>query len=385
MTKNPDRAEVALRDALERRAADAPRPGELIERVRERRQRRRWRTAGPAVLAAAAVVVVLAVAAWPGGRGGTGPAPGPKPEPAASSNSSNSSNSSDAAAAGWRWESYGGIEVQVPGAWTDGITGSPPCLVDQEGKRPAPYVGRPGAVPAIGCAKPVPELPNRSPYVWLGDSGAKPGSQDHGHGWVTETRDVHGVLITVFAADAALRERILGSARRIGKTDTYGCQPDDPNSSQPEARPKPGTALADVGNVEQIAICTYAIDSRADAGLPSIASSRLTGQAAQAAVDAILAAPAGSGPNDRGSCATDYAYGDQITVLHVRGDQATADVIVRYSGCDHHGTDDGEIVRQLTKDVAQRVITGPHKPSGLIGSVADLIWDKGPATPNKPK
>jgi hypothetical protein len=370
MTEHPDRAEVALRDTLERHAAEAPAPGQLMDRVRERRSRRRlWRTAGPVVLATATVVMVVMVAAWPAGQGGIDPAPGPKPRP---------EQVASRPADGWRWESYGGIEVQVPDTWTYGTTGEPPCLADQASKRPEPYVGRPGAVALIGCSEPVPELEHRSPYLWFGDSLAEPGSQNHGHGWVTETRDVRGVGITVFAADAALRERILDSAQPAGKADAYGCTPSHPNSVEPDARPKPGAALADIGTAQQIAICTYSIDRRTDAGLPLIAGSTLTGQAAHAAVEAILAAPQGSGPNDPTSCTADYAYGDQIMVLHLRGAKASADVVIRYGGCDHHGTDDGEVLRQLTRDIAQRVITGPHKPTGMNGSVADLIWGEGP-------
>lgn len=377
MTKTPDRAETALRDALERQAGDAPPAGGLMDRVRERRQRKFRRAIGPAVLAAAAVVAVIVVAAWPDGRGSVDPAPQPKPKPEPAQVTATPT-------AGWRWESYGGVQVQVPGTWIEGITGTPPCLVDQEGKRPAPYVGRPGMVAAIGCTSPVPKLEYRSPYVWLGDSDAKPGSQDHGHGWVTQTRVVHGVPITVFAADAALRERILDSALWTGKADKFGCTPGHPNASHPEARPDPGAALADVGAVEQIAVCTYAVGQDPEAAEPSIASSQLTGQSAQAAVDAILAAPKGSGPNDPGSCVPEYAYGAQITVLHVRGARASAEVVVRYGGCDHHGTDDGATERQLTKDVAQRVITGPHKPDLVDGSVADLIWPGGSDLPAKP-
>src|SRR5690606_17572859 len=28
----------------------------------------------------------------------------------------------------WRWESFGGVEVQVPADWAYGTTGTPPCL-----------------------------------------------------------------------------------------------------------------------------------------------------------------------------------------------------------------------------------------------------------------
>jgi hypothetical protein len=44
-------------------------------------------------------------------------------------------------------------------------------------------------------------------------------------------------------------------------------------------------------------------------------------------------------------------YGYEKMLLIVHGSQHDQEVVVRFSGCDYHGTDDGQVERQLTADV----------------------------------
>jgi hypothetical protein len=295
-----------------------------------------------AVAVAATLFVVFAAT-------GTPPAPGPAEPPAA----------------GWRWESYGGVEVQVPDDWGHGTTGTPPCLDSAEPKQP--YVGRPGPVALIACGGPsVPPLDKRAAYLWF-DSRAETGVQTHDGGWVEETRVVGDVALTVFSNDDAVRTRILDSAR-TAKND--GCPAEHAVTTGPEARPDPGAGgLTAMGFVESITLCRYALeDSRV------LSSSQLVGPDAQAVAQAILAAPEGDGPNSPENCAPEVMYGDEVLLLTARDTTRTQEVFVRYSGCDGHGIDDGHTHRRLTADVLKPLLSGPHAPSSLNGEVAELVW-----------
>lgn len=307
-----------------------------------------------ALVAAATLFVVFATAGEPSPEG-TGPAGQGEP-----------------AVAGWRWESYGGVEVQVPDDWGYGTTGTPPCLDTGEAERPARgYVGRPGLLPTIGCAGPsVPPLGKRTAYLWF-DSGADAGELAHDGGWVEETRIVDGIALTVLADDTALRTRILDSARPATAGADEGCPSEHAVTTGPHARPDPQPGgLAATGPVESVSICRYGLGSSQRV----LSGSRLSGEDAAAVVRAILAAPAGDGPNEPGSCPPEVAYGDEVLLLVVRGGAGTQEVFVRYSGCDGHGIDDGHTHRRLTSQALKPLLSGPHMPSSLSGVVGELIW-----------
>jgi hypothetical protein len=292
---------------------------------------------------------------------------------------------------GWRWESYQTIEVKVPEDWGYGVTGSPPCLVK---KVQRPYVGRPGGVRAIGCRDPLPVLAYRASYLWFDSKGRNPaksawaaehhivdgrtpGVQPADHGWVEETRLVDGLHVTVLSDDDSLRRRILDSARLIDGSDANGCTPDHPLAHQPHGRPASTGGLESLGSVESVAVCRYghASDRRA----PLIASSAVTGDAAGALVDAITSAPGGSGPNDKECIDT---YGSDILVLKVQGSNHDQEVLIRYSGCNFNGTDDGVKLRQLTANLLQPILTGIHRPSTYTHTLYELVV--GPAPPKFP-
>ena len=286
---------------------------------------------------------------------------------------------------GWRWESYQSIEVQVPEDWDYGVTGSPPCLVK---KVQRPYVGRPGAVQAIGCRDPLPPLAYRASYLWFDRESRNPavpaGTAEHGivdgrtpdvqpadHGWVEETRLVDDLHVTVLSDDDSLRRRILDSARLIVGSDANGCTPDHPLAHQPQGRPALTGGLKSLGTVESVAVCRYAIGALVgDRRAPLIAGSAVTGNAAAAMVDAITSAPGGNGPNDNECIDT---YGSDVLVLTVHGSNHDQEVLIRYSGCNFNGTDDGVTLRQLTASLLQPILTGIHRPSSYTRPLYELV------------
>jgi hypothetical protein len=293
---------------------------------------------------------------------------------------------------GWRWESYQTIEVQVPEDWGYGVTGSPSCLIK---KVQRPYVGRPGFVHDVGCRDPLPPLDYRASYLWFDTLSRNPamkasaagsgivdgtrtaGVQPADHGWVEETRLVDGVDITVLSDDDSLRRRILDSARVIVGSDANGCTPDHPLAHQPHARPALTGGLESLGSVKSVAVCRYAIGVHAsDRRAPLIASSAVTGDAAGALVDAIITGPEGSGPNDTDCTDT---YGADILVLKVQGSNHDQEVLIRYSGCDFNGTDDGVTLRQLSANLLQPILTGIHRPSSYTRALYELVV--GPVPP----
>ncbi len=308
-----------------------------------------------AVAAAAALFVVFATTGEPATPGASGKdVAGAQPAPA-----------------GWRWEWYGTVEVQVPDDWGYGTTDSPPCLDTDKPRHP--YVGRPGPVPDIACAGSDAPPGGRTDYLWFG-TRATAGVEDLGGGWAQETRVVDGLALTMLSADAALRARVLDSARPA--TGRNGCPPGHAVATDPGLRPDPGQGgLAAMGRVESITLCRYALGEHE---LPTVgrglSSSLRTGEDARAVVRAIQAAPEGEGPNEPENCSPEVARGDEVLLLLVRDNARGQELVVRYSGCDGHGIDDGHTRHRLTADVLRPLLSGPHQPAILNGAVADLVW-----------
>ena len=269
----------------------------------------------------------------------------------------------------WRWESFGGLAVSVPDDWTYGTTATPPCLYRAE-PPPRGYVGRPGPVVDIACPDPVPPLDQRSAYLWF-DSPTAAGVATHDAGWVEETRVVDGLALTVLSDDDAERARILDSVRPT--TGDYPLQHAIIRAGA-DARPDPGPGgLAALGPVESITLCRYALWPTA-AESPMLSTGRLVGEEARAVVRAILAAPPGGGPDRPEDCLPEVALGIEVMLLLVRDGERTQEIFVRYSGCDHHGFDDGHTLRRLTADSLTPLLSGPHEPGVLNGAVGDLVW-----------
>ncbi|HEX5532782.1 MAG TPA: hypothetical protein VFX33_03475, partial [Actinomycetales bacterium] len=278
---------------------------------------------------------------------------------------------------GWRWESYGGIELQVPEAYEWNTSGSPLypawCAFTGDEESPVPAVNRVRgqAVPSIGCT---PERPvsTYAPAVDL-DSDQRVGTVRLDGGWVSETVEVAGVKVTVSDDDAARRKRILRSIRPIGETDVHGCRPGT-DLVRPGERPSSSAPAAD--DVTSVAICRYAVPNRVQPegpAQPLVSSSRLSGAVAAELVRALVAAPEGTGPNSPENCAPEVALGDEVVVLRIGSSRGLHEVVVRYSGCVGNGTDDGTTTRRSTSDVLNAVLTGPNQPTSLQGNVAALL------------
>jgi hypothetical protein len=198
-------------------------------------------------------------------------------------------------APGWRWESYGGVEVGVPGSWgwDNGAQRLSQWCVGPEGHTAKSIVGRPGPTTLAGC------------------SGGKP---------------------------------------------------------------DPSTLIANTGSV-------VAFGRTAEPPGVRISSLRLDGSVAEQAIREISKAPLGGGPNNPGDCLPSVSYGDDVVVLLVRSAAGRSEIVLRYSGCDHNGFDDGIAVRSLTaKAVAPFVARanavlygfsgGPEKMAILMPSPA---------------
>lgn len=364
MADREDRAAALLGRTLAARAGAAPSVPGLAERVRGRARRRR----ATGVVTACAVAAVLAAGVpiavgWMARDAVDAPVADASPR-----DDTPRDDTVEPAPEGWRWESYGGIQLQVPDGWGWGTTGAPPCL---QGRDAEPYVGRPGGVRDILCPEPVPALSLRVPYVWFDDQ-AKPGTRAYDSGWSERTQVVGGVPVTVFSQDPTLTERILGTAREVVDADASGCPLWHPVVQDPLTQPQPGPGLDGVGTAEALSVCRYAVEESRDEQDPLLSSSRFVGSAAGDVLAAVVNAPPGGGPDDPGSCSAHYALGNEVLVLDVSGIDGRQEAIVRYAGCEQHGVDDGQLLRALTGPLLHAVLGGPHMPSGFDGSVGDL-------------
>ena len=260
-----------------------------------------------------------------------------------------------AAPDGWRWESYGAVQLLVPAGWVYGGDPSQWCVGRT---RPEPFVTRPGVHTLAGCPE-VPDLAQRTSYVEF--AGLKASVTRFDHQWVRETRMFGGTGVTVFSADAELRSRIFASVKVIAGTDVFGCTPQHPSSADRDVRPPDRGGLGSVGEIRRVSVCGYSIGD--GAGLFS--GRTFTGDDATALVDAVRTAPTGTGPDDAPSHCLPDELGERLYVLRVHGSEHDQDVIVRYAGCDHNGTDDGTTRRQLTADVVGPLLTGSDR-AGVV-------------------
>ncbi|WP_432945344.1 hypothetical protein ACQPXM_05315 [Kribbella sp. CA-253562] len=329
----------------------------LLATVHHRlRRRRRARAAGAGVLACTAVAAgVTGVGVL---RDGPIPAAGPS-VPA----SAHAEGSKFTTYEGWRWESYGTVQVQVPDSWTDTsyshLWSCGPIIRSSEDVPKTPQVGRPlrGSVPMIGCPE-VPELAERVPHLWFGEVNRSPGVYRYDHGWLEEVRVVGGVHLSAFGNDPAVLKRILDSAQPIDGKDAYGCSPKAPPVVGEGRRPT-GPGLGGIGEVESIRLCGYGID-----GLPRearlLAGGEIPGAEARQLVAALRAAPAGTGPNHEYHCES-ARFRDDLLIT-VRGSIGEQEVSVRYNSCNHNGTDDGTTARQLTRDALLPLVRALYTP-----------------------
>lgn len=282
---------------------------------------------------------------------------------------------------GWRWESYQGVELAVPGyfGWGNGGQRIGQWCVRGDGAK-TPIVGRPGPVTLVGCLAPH-KQPDPSTLLehtgtvvsFTGPlrAGRHAGRSDRPVRTLKNDRltvTLAGVRIDIVAG-RALRERIAATVHTVA-VDHHGCPSTDPASADPGRRPRPGVDVSTLSGVVAISVCRYAVsDGFIDAqGL--VSSLRLEGQAASDALEAVAAAPAGGGPDRPQSCLKRVSYGGEMIVLRVTSDAGTSQVYLRYSGCDHNGFDDGVTVRRLTADAVRPLVAGPNQVLSASGPVA---------------
>ncbi|TDV56607.1 hypothetical protein [Actinophytocola oryzae] len=342
MTGSDDAMTDTLTSAFRRHAGQAPPVDGLPEKVvvlARRRRRLRVTVAVAAIVVAAASIPVAFVASVRD----TVPT-ATRPHPA------------------WRWESYRGIEVQVPPDWGYGVPGRSWCAGTERGAPRPGAVGRPGPVQDVRCMPDYPPVDQRE--NWLVFGGNEAGVHRYDAGWVEETRRLHGGSVTVFTDDAALRRAILGSVRPIVGTDEHGCPVDHGVvGDQAGYRPTDG-GLPRPETVESVSVCRYTLTS--GSAFPLLSSGRLTGEAAGRVVAAIRSAPE--------SDVTVAGDGAEIAVLRLHtDDDRTREVVVRYSDSTGNGFDDGTTRRELTADAIRPLLTGPNSPSQLSGAVAKLL------------
>ncbi|ADB30153.1 hypothetical protein Kfla_1049 [Kribbella flavida DSM 17836] len=269
---------------------------------------------------------------------------------------------------GWRWETYGTVQLQVPKSWRQELWAGPPQCPEHD-REPAPVVLRPGGARLamlITCQSPTPTVHQIAPSVIFG--GTEAGLARLADGWIRETRTIGGQLITVTTGDNDLRQRIFASAGVIGAVDSYGCDPRTALARAEVLRPPFQGGLKAVGTVTSVSVCRYST------GRPELlSSSRLTGAAAQRLTRDLIAAPAGTGPTVTESrlCGTDP--GGEVIILRVHGTNRNQDVIYRHGGCRHNGTDDGSTLRRLTPATARQIFIGIHLPNGVTNVLHQLL------------
>ena len=298
----------------------------------------------------------------------------PGPAPAASSPARPTSlaepvGDQPALPAGWRWESFGGVQVGVPGDWgwdNQAIRLDAWCI--KPGNHP-PAVARPGAgVPAIGCGLdrkgPPPGLLIANTGWTVGfDRTDKGDGTDHQADRATVRRDGVEVIIQ---APKEWRDRIAATIHQV-RVDDAGCPTSHRISTGPDLRPTPPTDVATLRDVTSVSVCKYPLPEGVSGRLPSprlLSSLRLDGAAAADEIRRIVAAPVGGGLDTPADCAPEVAHGDQIIVLLVRSATGPAEITMRYAGCVQNGFDDGTTVRTLTKAAVGPLVGGPNSVYG---------------------
>jgi hypothetical protein len=268
---------------------------------------------------------------------------------------------------GWRWESFDRVEVGVPGDWGYGTSERPWCLKQKSEK---PFVGRPGAVPAIGCQTedaggrdPGTILDTGGVFVWLspmreGDTQAgtlaPPVSSGDRVSFV-----LNGVQVAIQAA-APLRGQILATVRAGQTKDHNDCPIASPFVGNPHWVPD-GPPVTGLTGVKTVSACMYA-------GGRLTSSLRLSGPPASSAIAAVAAAPVGGGPNlPKDQCAEDDPPNQDMIVLQVTATQGASKILLRFGGCFHRGLYDGTTVRTLTRPAVAPFVTGPNEVKSFNG------------------
>lgn len=266
--------------------------------------------------------------------------------------------------AGWRWESYGGIQVGVPDDWGWGNSSqrlSQWCIASNA-EVAQPIVGRPGPATLVGCSgeerSPAPETLIRNTGQVVGFGRGEVRSPGVAHEGDRTTVRLGGVSVTI-QAPPALRRRIAETVHPV-KVDLFGCRVTHPISAHPAWRPEPAD-VASLTQVSAVSACKYQLAQ--DPSWPEarlLSSLRMEGSAAARTIQHLAKAPLGGGPDNPDLCLPGVSHGDEIIILRVRSSAGLTEVVLRYSGCNHNGFDDGVSVRSLTAAAVAPFVTGPN-------------------------
>ena len=381
--QQPDqRAERAFREALSEHA-DRLEPAPLTV---PGRSSRRW----PLLVAGAAAVVVLAVVATfslidaDENSGG--------PDPSAATAEASDTPSVDAlpvgpAPAGMHTVQFRGVSVDVPEEWVDDyIPNSNGC-----GYPTVPFVavekpsmgytdqlcvsGEPAPPAGFPAVKRAEWVPNVQISSLASEAESLPDGETTDGDWTLTRATMGFVRIEVLteAANRGLAAQIVESAVTV-EIDANGCDATSPVQAVEFVRPE-AFDLADIATVTSIAMCQYI---RGDPTTPGLTgSTMLTGDDAQAELEAIQAAPAGGGPDNPQNCAPDL-YGDSALVLRLGDQDATAsDLYVYYDWCFGNGFDDGTTRRAITADNCPALFSGAVQQFSGDGSTFALCHPQG--------
>lgn len=257
---------------------------------------------------------------------------------------------------GWRWESYRGVEVGVPGDWgsTNGSQRIGQWCVEGGDRDRAPAIGRPGGSTLVGCgigSTPPAEtlIENTGVIVAFEDAVLSDGLPAQiargGDREIVRMRDVH-VIVQV---PPPLRDQIVATVREA-EVDANECPAADPVSRDVDRRPDAAVDVATLRGIQAVSACKYRLEPEGsdDPDSPTLVSSlRVVGNEAFRLVRQIAKAPVGGGPDSPETCLPEVSYGEEIVVLRIESAARVSSVYVRYAGCDHHGFDDGVVVRTL--------------------------------------
>jgi DNA-directed RNA polymerase specialized sigma24 family protein len=322
------RAEV--RRALERYADSAPQAYAPAERaVASAQRRRRGHVAAAAALAAALAVP----AAW--GLSRTDPTP---VEPAAPG--------LVADGPGWRWESWGGVQVRVPRDWGHGDL-TQWCVAQGPS---GPAVDRPelDSTHAL-CSLYDDGRPTYTGGLLLrrADEPLRLSRGDVAPYATTRIHTVGNVTLTVVDIDPAVGSAILASAEVVGRRDANGCPP--------RLGPAPGSGdLAAVVDADAVSVCRYGLTGW---DRPTLVSSRrLVDQGADDVLHAVRHAPPGPPTRAGARC---RGAAEELATLVLWDDDRPTTAVVRYDGCRRHGLADGVGHRRLTGEVLAQIMVPP--------------------------
>lgn len=265
---------------------------------------------------------------------------------------------------GWRWESWLGAQVMVPGDWTQEDFG---CLSTN-----APSVARFPA-PRFLCSSP--ETADKE-VALLGtgaQSDAKPylrpvtidgvpalrGDFQLPDGRYAGAIEVpsRGLGLTVRTMDAAKTAHILGSFRLVD-VDHAGCPALRP-VREPSAANSLSTGLFVPPSPESIAICLYHTGfghGQVEGRLRR--SMALAGTDAARLADGLNAAKPGANPDLAADVCRQEGPVSADAMLLVRSGTTTARVWAIFSSCTGRGLDNGTRWAQLTTGVVQQITQG---------------------------